>query len=76
MSTGAIVGMVLGIVGALIMGAFIGYRWAASAFKKQLKNNPPINEQQIRAMYAQMGRKPSESQIRQIMNSYKSQANK
>ena len=35
--------------------------------EKQIKENPPINEKMIRAMYAQMGRKPSEAQIRQIM---------
>ena len=37
--------------------------------QKQLKENPPITEKQIRAMYAQMGRKPSEAQIRAIMKS-------
>ena len=36
---------------------------------KQLKENPPINEKMIRAMYMQMGRKPSEVQIKQIMKS-------
>jgi len=39
--------------------------------QKQLQENPPITEEQIRAMYAQMGRKPSEQQIRQIMNNFK-----
>ncbi|MHB8097141.1 MAG: YneF family protein, partial [Erysipelotrichaceae bacterium] len=34
-----------------------------------LKENPPINEKMIRAMYMQMGRKPSETQIKQIMKS-------
>jgi uncharacterized protein YneF (UPF0154 family) len=38
-------------------------------FKNELKKNPPINEKMIRAMYAQMGRKPSEAQIRAIMKS-------
>ena len=37
--------------------------------EKQLKENPPINEKMIRAMFMQMGRKPSEAQIRQIMKS-------
>ncbi|MEG1299928.1 MAG: YneF family protein, partial [Erysipelotrichaceae bacterium] len=31
--------------------------------------NPPINEKMIRAMFLQMGRKPSEAQIKQIMKS-------
>ena len=38
-------------------------------FEKELKENPPINEKMIRAMFLQMGRKPSEAQIRQIMKS-------
>jgi len=36
---------------------------------KQLKENPPINEKMIRAMFLQMGRKPSEAQIKQIIKS-------
>ena len=36
-------------------------------FEKQIRENPPINEKMIRAMYMQMGRKPSEAQIRQVM---------
>jgi uncharacterized protein YneF (UPF0154 family) len=31
--------------------------------KKELQKNPPVNEQMIRAMFLQMGRKPSEAQI-------------
>ena len=37
--------------------------------EKEIKENPPINEKMIRAMFLQMGRKPSEAQIRQIMKS-------
>ena len=51
------------------IGAAIAYFPTKKAFEKQLKENPPINEKMIRAMYAQMGRKPSEAQIRQIMKS-------
>ena len=51
------------------IGAVIAYFLTRKAFEKQLKENPPINEKMIRAMYAQMGRKPSEAQIRQIMKS-------
>lgn len=49
------------------IGAVISWYFTRRAFEKQLKENPPINEKMIRAMYAQMGRKPSEAQIRQIM---------
>ncbi|SYV92107.1 transmembrane protein [Mesomycoplasma hyorhinis] len=40
-------------------------------FEKQIKNNPPINEKMIKAMYMQMGKKPSESQIKAVMRSVK-----
>ena len=42
-------------------------------FKKQLRKNPPINEKMIRAMYMEMGRKPSETQIKRIMASIMAQ---
>ena len=51
------------------IGAIVAYFLSKKSFEKQLKENPPINEKMIRAMYAQMGRKPSEAQIRQIMKS-------
>ena len=35
----------------------------------QLKKNPPINEKMIRAMMTQMGRTPSEKQVRAVMKS-------
>ena len=56
------------VLGALI-GAVVAYFVTRKSFEKQLKENPPINEKMIRAMYAQMGRKPSEAQIRAIMKS-------
>ncbi|MDE8164759.1 YneF family protein [Erysipelothrix rhusiopathiae] len=51
------------------VGALIAFFVTKKIFEKQLKENPPINEKMIRAMYMQMGRKPSEAQIRQIMKS-------
>ena len=38
-------------------------------FATQLKKNPPINEKMIRAMMTQMGRTPSEKQVRAVMKS-------
>lgn len=52
-----------------VVGAAISYFVTRRSFEKQLKENPPINEKMIRAMYQQMGRKPSEAQIRAIMKS-------
>lgn len=56
------------IVGGLVGGA-IGFYFTKKNFEKQLRENPPVNEKMIRAMFMQMGRKPSEAQIRQVMKS-------
>ena len=56
------------VIGLMIGGA-LGFFFTRRYFEKQIKENPPITEKQIRAMYAQMGRKPSEAQIRAIMKS-------
>lgn len=52
-----------GAVVAAIATFFLTKRY----FEKQIRENPPINEKMIRAMFMQMGRKPSEAQIRQVM---------
>lgn len=62
--------IVLPIV-TLLVGAIVGFFLAKSYFKKYLEKNPPINEQMIRAMMSQMGRTPSEKQVRQVMASMK-----
>ena len=56
------------LIGGAI-GAIITFFVTKRMFEKQMKENPPIDEKMIRAMYMQMGRKPSEAQIRQIMKS-------
>lgn len=63
--------LVLYIVLALVGGLAIGFFGARALIKKELKKNPPISESMIRAMFQQMGRKPSEAQIRAVMNSMK-----
>ena len=69
--TGAICGIVFGILLALIAGGILGYWITKKYFDKQLKENPPITKEQIRIMFTQMGRKPTERQVNQIMNSVK-----
>ena len=63
------------VAGALV-GAAITFFLTKRKFEKDLRENPPINEKMIRAMFLQMGRKPSEVQIRQIMKTVNSQKNK
>ncbi|MEF2782721.1 MAG: YneF family protein [Clostridium sp.] len=53
----------------LVIGGFLGFYFTKKKFEKELRENPPINEKMIRAMFLQMGRKPSEAQIKQIMKS-------
>ena len=57
------------IVIALLAGGALGFFLSQRYFKKYLRENPPVNEQMIRAMMMQMGRKPSEKQVRQVMQS-------
>ncbi|MFI3330062.1 MAG: YneF family protein [bacterium] len=59
------------IVGALLVGLVVGFFAARTFFKRHLKKNPPINENMIRVMMQQMGRTPSEKQVRQVMSSMK-----
>lgn len=60
------------IIGILV-GAVIGFFGARYFFKKQLQKNPPISEKMIRALFSEMGRKPSEAQIKRIMKSFNQQ---
>jgi len=56
---------------SLLGGAVIGFFLARKYFKNYLEKNPPVNENMIRAMMSQMGRTPSEKQVRQVMASMK-----
>ena len=50
-----------------VVAAIVTFFVTKKYFEKQLRENPPINEKMVRAMFMQMGRKPSEAQIRQVM---------
>ncbi|WP_341266534.1 YneF family protein [Candidatus Phytoplasma fraxini] len=54
---------ILGLILGLVIGAILMFFW----FKKYLEKNPPITEKQIKEMFKQMGRTPSQKQIKQIM---------
>lgn len=58
---------VLILVGVALLGGVGGFFLARWLIKRELQKNPPINEKMIRVMFQQMGRTPSEKQIREIM---------
>ena len=53
----------------ILIGAVIGFFIAKKVMTNCLKKNPPINEEMIKALMMQMGRKPSQKQINQMMKS-------
>lgn len=60
---------ILKILGGVIAGLIGGFFIAKSYMTKYMKKNPPINEQMIKTMMMQMGRKPSQKQVNQVMKS-------
>ena len=64
---------IFSLVGVLIVGGVIGFFLARWLLKREMQKNPPINEKMIRVMFAQMGRTPSEKQIREIMRNMNKQ---
>lgn len=71
MDWGAFLLDLLKIIGGLIVGVIIGFFVARKVMKKQLVENPPINEKMIKAMMSGMGRTPSQKQVNQMMKSMK-----
>ena len=63
----AIVWFVLIIIGCILVGGVAGFFISRKVFKNYLEKYPQINENMIRAMMSQMGRKPSEKQVKQVM---------
>ena len=55
--------LVIGLVVELIAGFFISKKLVS----KQLKENPPINEEMIKTLMRGMGRNPSQKQVNQLM---------
>ncbi|MDO4701556.1 YneF family protein [Erysipelotrichaceae bacterium OH741_COT-311] len=59
----------LSLIVGLLVGGGLGFYFTRRYMESYIKKNPPVNEKMIRAMFMQMGRKPSEAQIRQVMKS-------
>ncbi len=58
---------ILILVGVLLAGGIAGFFGARAWFKNYLEKNPPVTETMVREMMRQMGRTPSEKQVRQVM---------
>lgn len=61
--------IVVALLGGVALGFFIARRYMMSYLKK----NPPINEQMLKMMMTQMGMKPSQKKINQMMNAMNKQ---
>ncbi|KEZ50192.1 MULTISPECIES: YneF family protein [Bacillaceae] len=59
---------------ALLAGVALGFFIARQYMMSYLKKNPPINEQMLKMMMMQMGMKPSQKKINQMMKMMNNQA--
>ena len=51
----------------IVIGAVVGFFICKTYMQKYLKKNPPINEKMIETLMSGMGRKPSQKQVKQLM---------
>ena len=58
---------ILILIVGLLLGAVIGFFGARKYMTGYLKKNPPISEDMIKTLMMQMGRKPNQKQINQMM---------
>ncbi len=59
---------ILIVIVALIAGTALGFYLARKYMMDYLEKNPPINEDVLRMMMMQMGQKPSQKKINQMMS--------
>lgn len=59
------------VVVALLVGALLGFFLARRTMENYLQKNPPISEEMMRQMMTNMGRKPSQKQLKQTMTQMK-----
>ena len=58
---------ILLVLVGLIIGAVAGFLIAKSYMHNYFKKHPPINETMIETLMSGMGRKPSQKQVKQLM---------
>lgn len=68
-------GILVGVV-ALVAGVALGFFIARKYMMNYLQKNPPINEQMLKMMMMQMGQKPSQKKINQMMSAMNKQDRK
>lgn len=60
------------VIVAFLIGLLAGFFLARHYMIDYFKKNPPIDERMIMHMMAQMGQKPSQKRVNQILQSMKS----
>ena len=65
-------GILVGVV-ALVAGVALGFFIARKYMMNYLKKNPQINEKMLKMMMMQMGQKPSQKKINQMMSAMNKQ---
>ena len=58
---------ILYVLIGLVVGVIIGFLIAKKLMVKELKKNPPINEEMIKTLKKGMGRTPNQKQVNQLM---------
>lgn len=58
----------------LVAGIALGFFIARKYMMSYLQKNPPINEQMLKMMMMQMGMKPSQKKINQMMSAMNKQS--
>ena len=66
----AILLIVVAALGGCAGGLFLSRRQV----KQMLMENPPLNEDAVRTMMSSMGRKPSETQVQQVLRQIRAAA--
>ncbi|MDN5983263.1 MAG: YneF family protein, partial [Lactococcus sp.] len=62
--------IVVAALGGFAGGLFLSRRQV----KQMLMENPPLNEDAVRTMMSSMGRKPSETQVQQVLRQIRAAA--
>ncbi|GFH41913.1 hypothetical protein Hs30E_04640 [Lactococcus hodotermopsidis] len=65
---------ILLIIVAALGGLAGGMLLARRQVKQMMLDNPPLNEDAVRIMMGSMGRKPSETQVQQVLRQIRSAA--